>query len=337
METIMRGILSFQLARENGGGPRISWLPWRQDFDGRSLPWPTIGTKLWIWINAFDGLEGGHEEFHMEMRGVLNSLAESWKAQMDALKDSLQVEIAAIKEEIKEVKGDWSLCKMAVTQGGGDNEGISKLSSLRQSRFDNKGRRNGDKPKLSCFLCDGNHFARDCPQRAKLSALIRDDEEEPHQEKAKASNSRKNKVDKGRQHGGTAYLWSCSDVRLHIGAWCGQVDFTVVPMDDYPIVLGMEFLDGVQAFPIPFAETMCIMGEGSACMVPLARKHRNPRPCPPCNSIKRIILLDKRPMLRFLPPFLPRAGELSSRPKGGMPTWPRRPKGGRSGQARIGG
>ncbi|GFS35174.1 hypothetical protein Acr_00g0038210 [Actinidia rufa] len=64
-----------------------------------------------------DGLEGGNEEFHREMQGILNSLAESWKAQMDVLKDSLQAEIAAIKEEIKEVKGDWSLCKMAVTQG----------------------------------------------------------------------------------------------------------------------------------------------------------------------------------------------------------------------------
>ncbi|GFY89872.1 hypothetical protein Acr_07g0000690 [Actinidia rufa] len=260
-----------------------------------------------------DGLEGGHEEFHREMQRILNSLAESWKAQMDAFKDSLQAEIAAIKEEIKEVKGDWSLCKMVATQGGGDNEGISKPSSPRQSRFD-KGRRNGDKPKLSCFLCDGNHFARDCPKRAKLSALIRDDEEEHHQEEAKVGSLRllnaikatvgKTKAPrKGRMY--VEAKWDpvynglgrdslqlkeeqgwikaintearpiygvARDVRLHIGAWCGQVDFTVVPMDDYPIVLGMEFLDGVRAFPIPFAETMCIMGEGSACMVPLVRE-----------------------------------------------------------------
>ncbi|GFY94853.1 hypothetical protein Acr_10g0002380 [Actinidia rufa] len=267
-----------------------------------------------------DGLEGGHEEFHREMRGILNSLAESWKVQMDALKDSLQAEIAAIKEEIKEVKGDWSLCKMA---------GISKPSSPRQSRFD-KGRRNGDKPKLSCFLCDGNHFARDCPKRSKLSALIRDDEEEPHQEEAKVGSLRlldaikaqvgKSKaprkgrmyveakvrgfstralIDTGASHNfievkeakrlglqlkeepgwikavnteARSIYGVARGVRLHIGEWCGQVDFTVVPMDDYPIVLGMEFLDGVRAFPIPFAETMCIMGEGSACMVPLARE-----------------------------------------------------------------
>ncbi|GFZ10557.1 hypothetical protein Acr_21g0011560 [Actinidia rufa] len=225
-----------------------------------------------------DGLKGGNEEFHMEMQGILNSLAESWKVQMYALKDSLQAEIAAIKEEIKEVKG------------GGDHEGEQKLSSPRHIRY-NKDKRNGDKPKLSCFLCDGNHFARDCPQRAKLAALIRDDEEEPHQEEAKVGSLRllnaiKAKVGKTKApRKGRMYVeakavnteaWPiygvARDVRLHIGDWCGQVDFTVVPMDDYPIVLGMEFLDGVRAFPIPFAETMCIMGEGSACMVPLARE-----------------------------------------------------------------
>ncbi|GFZ20044.1 tetratricopeptide repeat (TPR)-like superfamily protein [Actinidia rufa] len=136
-----------------------------------------------------DGLEGGNEEFHREMQGILNSLAESWKAQMDALKDSLQAEIAAIKEEIKEVKGDC----------------------------------------LKCNVEDHKILQR------PIYGVAR-------------------------------------GVRLHIGDWCGQVDFTVVPMDDYPIVLGMEFLDGVRAFPIPFTEIMCIMGEGSACMVPLVRE-----------------------------------------------------------------
>ncbi|GFS44346.1 hypothetical protein Acr_00g0089760 [Actinidia rufa] len=237
-----------------------------------------------------DELEGGNEEFHREMQGILNSLAESWKAQMDALKDSLQAEIAVMKEEVKEVKGDWSLCKMAVTQGGGDHEEEQKPSSPKHSRF-NKGKRNGDKPKLSCFLCDGNHFARDCPQRAKLAALIRDDEEEPRQEEAKVGSLRllnaiKARVGKTKApRKGRIYVEAkavntearpiygvARDVRLHIGDWCGQVDFTVVPMDDYPIVLGMEFLDGVWAFPIPFAKTMCIMGERSACVVPLARE-----------------------------------------------------------------
>ncbi|GFS35195.1 HXXXD-type acyl-transferase family protein [Actinidia rufa] len=194
--------------------------------------------------------------------------------------------------------------------GGGDHEGEQKPSSLRHSRF-NKGKRNGDKPKLSCFLCDGNQFARDCPQRAKLAALIQDDEEEPRQEEAKVGSLRllnaiKAKVGKAKaSRKGHMYVeakvldfntralidtgtshnfievkeakrlglqlkeeqgWIkavntearpiygvARNVRLHIGDWCGQVDFTV-------------------AFPIPFAETICLMGEGSACMVPLARE-----------------------------------------------------------------
>ncbi|GFY86747.1 cAMP-regulated phosphoprotein 19-related protein [Actinidia rufa] len=326
MEAIMRGILSLQPAREDEDGPRTSWLPWRQGFDGWSLPWPMIGTKLWIWINASMDSRVDMREFHVEVRGILNSLADSWKAQLDALKDSLQAEIAAIKEEIKEVKGDWSLCKMAVGETMREFPSHPLQGKTGSTRVGGM----AIKPKLSCFLCDGNHFARDCPKRAKLSALIRDDEEEPHQEEAKVGSLRlldaikaqvgKSKaprkgrmyveakvrgfttralIDTGASHNfmevkeakrlGLQFKeeegWVkavntearpiygvARGVRLHIGEWCGQVDFTVVPMDDYPIVLGMEFLDGVRAFPIPFAETMCIMGEGSACMVPLARE-----------------------------------------------------------------
>lgn len=36
-------------------------------------------------------------------------------------------------------------------------------------------------------------------------------------------------------------------VRVNLGTWTGLMDFSIVPMDDYPIVLGMEFLDRVQA------------------------------------------------------------------------------------------
>ncbi|GFY80931.1 RING/FYVE/PHD zinc finger superfamily protein [Actinidia rufa] len=82
-----------------------------------------------------DGLKGGHEEFHREMQGILNSLAESWKAQMDALKDSLQAEITAMKEEIKKAKGDWSLCKMAVTQGNISSSSSPKVDIPRPKSY----------------------------------------------------------------------------------------------------------------------------------------------------------------------------------------------------------
>ena len=46
---------------------------------------------------CINGLEDEHEEFHGEMQGALNSLAEASKAQLDALKDSLRAEIAVIR------------------------------------------------------------------------------------------------------------------------------------------------------------------------------------------------------------------------------------------------
>ncbi|KAL6143999.1 hypothetical protein ACLB2K_054694 [Fragaria x ananassa] len=51
------------------------------------------------------------------------------------------------------------------------------------------------------------------------------------------------------------------DVEVRIGAWKGRVDFTVVKMDDYGMVIGLEFMDKVQAFPIPFHNIFCIVAE----------------------------------------------------------------------------
>ena len=79
-------------------------------------------------------------------------------------------------------------------KSGGDNvgqsrEGGHKPSSSSHNKF-NKDKRSGDKPKLACFLCDGNHFARDCPKQAKLEALIQHEEEESCQEETKMGSLR---------------------------------------------------------------------------------------------------------------------------------------------------
>ncbi|KAH7663392.1 Acid proteases protein [Dioscorea alata] len=62
------------------------------------------------------------------------------------------------------------------------------------------------------------------------------------------------------------------NVEVRLGDWCGRANFSIVPMDDYPVVFGMEFMDQVKAIPIPFANTMCILEEGNASMVPLSRE-----------------------------------------------------------------
>ncbi|GJW21770.1 ATP-binding cassette subfamily C member 8 [Tanacetum coccineum] len=57
------------------------------------------------------------------------------------------------------------------------------------------------------------------------------------------------------------------DVRAKIGEWEGTIDLSVVLMDDFKVVLGLEFLDKVRAFPMLFANSLCILDGGKTCIV----------------------------------------------------------------------
>ena len=59
---------------------------------------------------------------------------------------------------------------------------------------------------------------------------------------------------------------------MHIGSWEGRVDFTVAPMDDFKMVLGMGFLQKVKVVPLPFLRSMVILKEEKPCMVPTVTK-----------------------------------------------------------------
>ncbi|KAF7821490.1 Transposon Ty3-I Gag-Pol polyprotein [Senna tora] len=61
-------------------------------------------------------------------------------------------------------------------------------------------------------------------------------------------------------------------ITVSLGELNGPVDFFVVTMDDYPIVLSMEFSDKLKAVLVPFANTMCISEEGNTSIVPLERE-----------------------------------------------------------------
>ncbi|KAL9262904.1 RNA-directed DNA polymerase-like protein [Drosera capensis] len=61
-------------------------------------------------------------------------------------------------------------------------------------------------------------------------------------------------------------------VRLHIREWKGTVDLSVVPVNDYPLVLGLHFFDKMKEFPIPFASVICMVKEDGVCMVPVVRR-----------------------------------------------------------------
>ena len=65
------------------------------------------------------------------------------------------------------------------------------------------------------------------------------------------------------------------DVRVKIGEWEDTIDLSVVPMDDFKLVLGMEFLNKVRWFPMPFANSLCILDGGKTCMVSRERGSKN--------------------------------------------------------------
>ena len=61
-------------------------------------------------------------------------------------------------------------------------------------------------------------------------------------------------------------------VAMHISSWKGIVDFTVVPMDNFKMVLGMDFLQKVKVVPLSFLCSMAILEEEKPCMVPMVTK-----------------------------------------------------------------
>ncbi|KAJ7957699.1 Retrovirus-related Pol polyprotein from transposon gypsy [Quillaja saponaria] len=60
-------------------------------------------------------------------------------------------------------------------------------------------------------------------------------------------------------------------VSVKLGTWEGRVDFVVAKIDDFDVVLGMEFMLTHKAIPIPAASSLMIMGEQPA-MVPAVIK-----------------------------------------------------------------
>lgn len=56
-------------------------------------------------------------------------------------------------------------------------------------------------------------------------------------------------------------------VRVTFGIWSGKLDFSIVPMDDFKMILGIEFFDQVHALPLPTTNSLSIIDESRSCMV----------------------------------------------------------------------
>lgn len=57
------------------------------------------------------------------------------------------------------------------------------------------------------------------------------------------------------------------EVEAKIGEWEGVINMYVVPMEDFQPILWLEFFDIVCAFPMPFANSLCILDGSHTCMV----------------------------------------------------------------------
>ncbi|XP_022745098.1 uncharacterized protein LOC111295720 [Durio zibethinus] len=60
---------------------------------------------------------------------------------------------------------------------------------------------------------------------------------------------------------------SSKNVMTKLGPWEGKVDITVSPMDDFDVVIGLDFMMLAQAIPIPAASCLLFLGE-QPCVVP---------------------------------------------------------------------
>ncbi|RVW33018.1 RNA-directed DNA polymerase-like [Vitis vinifera] len=92
---------------------------------------------------------------------------------------------------------------------------------------------------------------------------------------------------------------------MHIGSWEGRVDFTVAPMDDFKMVLGMDFLQKVKVVPLPFLRSMAILKEEKSCMVPTVTEGTLKTPMLSAMQVKKGLKREEDVMSPELPKRFP--------------------------------
>ncbi|KAG6515103.1 hypothetical protein ZIOFF_025488 [Zingiber officinale] len=187
----------------------------------------------------------------------------------------------------KDKKGDWKKegKKDAKKKDSGNNHGKGKVehSAVRgKDNLKNQG----------CFLCNDPHFAKDCPKREKLNALLLGDkgEDYEHEDMVRAHSlllhisvmlnrrSAYAMVDTGATHTfvsakllqdyrlsvskcskyiklvnakAQAVVGMAYNVPLTVGTWVGKANMMVIPLEDFQIILGMDFLRKTKAVLMP--------------------------------------------------------------------------------------
>ncbi|KAG9444744.1 hypothetical protein H6P81_016084 [Aristolochia fimbriata] len=160
-------------------------------------------------------------------------------------------------------------------------------------RTDDKKKKGDGKPK--CFLCDGDHFLKDCPRKKLLNSMM-EDKSEGSSDNARIVRGKEAKamIDSGATHNflstreairlgltwvddgsivksvnseARAISGVARDVPIVVGEWEGKLSFSVVNMDDFDFILGMDFLCLCKGFVLPYLGLLCILDEGGPCHV----------------------------------------------------------------------
>nr|CAN67496.1 hypothetical protein VITISV_043382 [Vitis vinifera] len=145
-----------------------------KEFSSLMLEIPNM-TQEELLFNFMDNLQGWAEQ-ELRHRGV-QDLATAM-----AVAESLTDYRRGDSSKIESLEDSHAM-------GGGDEvprdhnapkKGSGKTFDVREGR--DKAERKEFTPKIKCFLCDGPHWARDCPKRKALSAMIeeREQEDEAH-------------------------------------------------------------------------------------------------------------------------------------------------------------
>ncbi|KAA0033567.1 hypothetical protein E6C27_scaffold2458G00030 [Cucumis melo var. makuwa] len=155
---------------------------------------------------------------------------------------------------------------------GGKDSGRDRrpYQSNTESTWRRPNNRSPPKRPLSCFICGGPHLARECPNKVDFHAfqasLIADSDYKSNQ--AEEAEARRLRLRWEKDSGGMKVVNSIAlpivglmkQTMIKLGGWKSPVDFVVVKMDDFDVVLRMEFLLEHQVIPMPSARCLVITG-----------------------------------------------------------------------------
>lgn len=61
------------------------------------------------------------------------------------------------------------------------------------------------------------------------------------------------------------------EVKNTMGTWYVEMDSLIILMDNYRVILEVDFLDQIKTFSMLFANNLCLLRDDKVCMMPITR------------------------------------------------------------------